>query len=112
VTDRAPDATHVERLKAVGRYALGVEWGDRHDSILPFRTLRAACPCDSCTSRDPEAPLDGAAESLAEVQLLGEESVFLKWADGHETLLLVGEVRDLCRCARCVGEPDYPISGR
>ncbi len=46
------------------------------------------------------------------MQLLGEESVFLNWADGHETLLLVGEVRDLCRCARCVGEPDYPISGR
>jgi len=27
-------------------------------------------------------------------------------------VLLTGELRALCRCARCVGEPDYPISGQ
>ena len=36
----------------------------------------------------------------------------VRWADGHETWLLVSELRDLCRCARCAGEPDYPISGQ
>jgi DUF971 family protein len=109
---RPPDATHVERLTEVGRYALGVLWGDRHDSILPFRALRGACPCEACAAADTNAapPADG--ERLAQVEVLGDRSVFLRWGDGHETLLLLEELRDLCRCARCVGEPDYPISGR
>lgn len=109
---RPPDATHVERLTEVGRYALGVLWGDRHDSILPFRTLRRACPCEACTAADPNAVLAADGERLARVEVLGDRSVFLRWGDGHETLLLLEELRDLCRCARCVGEPDYPISGR
>ena len=107
-----PDATHIERLKEVGRYALGVEWGDRHESILPYRNLRRACPCDACAALVPEAPLTAEAERPVDFQVLGERSLFVRWADGHETLLLVEEVRDLCRCARCVGEPDFPISGR
>ena len=110
VSSRAPEATQVEKLSEVGHYALGVAWGDRHDSILPLRNLRRACPCDECASLSPEAALPPAAERLARVEILGEQSLFLRWADGHETLLLLGEVRDLCRCARCVGEPDYPIS--
>ena len=110
-TPRRPEATHVERLAQVGRYALGVTWGDGHDSILPHRTLRRACPCDECAKVDPEAPLAPEAERLVQVEILGGRSAFLRWADGHETLLLLEEVRDLCRCARCAGEPDYPISG-
>jgi DUF971 family protein len=121
---RSPDATHIERLTEVGRYALGVLWGDHHDSIMPYRNLRRACPCDACAAAPqdappdarpdarPDAPVPGDAERLARVELLGEQSVFLRWADGHETVLLVDELRDLCRCARCIGEPDYPLSGR
>jgi len=52
------------------------------------------------------------AERLARVEVLGDGSLFLGWGDGHETLLLLEEVRALCRCARCAGEPEYPISGR
>src|SRR5213594_2281215 len=109
---RHPDATRIERLKEVGRYALGVEWGDRHESILPYKNLRLACPCDACTSAAPAASLTPEAERPVDFQVLGDRSLFIRWADGHETLLLVEEVRDLCRCARCVGEPDFPISGR
>jgi DUF971 family protein len=109
---RSADATRVEKLTEVGRYALGILWGDRHDSILPFRNLRRACPCDGCATARPDAPLAADAERLVRVELLGERSLFLRWADGHETLLLLDEVRDLCRCARCAGEPEYPISGR
>ena len=108
---RSPDATHVEKLTEVGRYALGVVWGDHHDSILPLRNLRRACPCDACTA-SPEVALSPEAERLARLELLGGQSLFFRWGDGHETLLLAAEVRDLCRCARCVGEPEYPISGR
>ena len=106
------ERTRIEKLTEVGRYALGVVWGDRHDSILPFRNLRRACPCDACAATPSDAALPAEAERLARVEVLGGQSVFLRWGDGHETLLLVGEVRDLCRCARCVGEPDYPITGR
>ncbi len=112
VAPRSPDATHVEKLTEVGRYALGVVWGDRHDSILPFRNLRRACPCDDCAARPAEKTPSPDAERLARAELLGDRSVFLRWGDGHETVLLLEELRDLCRCARCVGEPEYPISGR
>jgi hypothetical protein len=46
------------------------------------------------------------------VELLGDEAVFVAWADQHETVLLTEELRALCRCAHCAGEPQYPISGR
>ena len=107
---RAPEATHIEKLSEVGRYALGVAWGDRHDSILPLKNLRRACPCEECAAVSPEAPLPPDADRLTRPEILGDQSLYLRWADGHETLLLLSEVRDLCRCARCVGEPDYPIS--
>jgi DUF971 family protein len=102
----------IEKLTEVGRYALGIVWGDGHDSILPFRNLRRACPYDRCAAAPADAPLAAEAERLARVEVLGGRSLFLRWGDAHETLLLVEEVRDLCRCARCVGEPDYPITGR
>ena len=111
-TSRPPDATRVEKLSEVGRYALGVMWGDHHDSILPFRNLRRACPCETCSTASADAVPPPEAERLARVELLGGRSLFLRWGDGHETVLLLDELRDLCRCARCVGEPEYPISGR
>ena len=102
----------MQKLTEVGRYALGVVWGDAHDSILPFRNLRRACPCDACIAAEPTSERAPAAERLARVEVIGDRSLFLRWGDGHETVLLLDEVRGLCRCARCVGEPDYPISGR
>ena len=105
-------STRITRLKEVGRYALGVEWGDGHDSILPHRAIRRACPCDACAAGDRAAPAAPTAEQPIRVELLGEQSIFLRWADGHETLLLTEELRALCRCAHCAGEPENPISGR
>ncbi|HJW68365.1 MAG TPA: gamma-butyrobetaine hydroxylase-like domain-containing protein [Candidatus Binatia bacterium] len=106
------ERTHVERLKQVGRYALGVEWGDGHDSIIPHRAIRRACPCDACIGADRGAALPQPAEQPVRVELLGDESVFVAWADQHETVLLTEELRALCRCAHCAGEPEYPVSGR
>jgi DUF971 family protein len=112
MAEHGSGATRVERMSEVGRYALGVVWGDGHDSILPYRQLRRACPCEGCALADEDAPPGPDAERLARVELLGGLSIFLRWADGHETVLLLEELRGLCRCARCVGEPAYPISGR
>jgi DUF971 family protein len=103
----------IEKLYAVGRYAFGVNWHDGHESIIPHRNVRRACPCDACAAAPPgDAPLAPAAEQPVVVEILGEQSAFIRWADGHETLLMLDELRALCRCARCAGEPDYPISGR
>ena len=109
---RSAEATQIEKLTEVGRYALGVQWADRHDSILPYRNLRAACGCEACAAPSSDGPRLPEAERPARVELLGDRSLFLGWADGHESVFLLEELRDLCRCARCVGEPDYPISGR
>jgi DUF971 family protein len=107
------DETAVERLTGVGRYAFGVQWADGHDSIIPHRVVRLACPCDACAAEAPgHVPPSAAAVEPRVVELLGDASLFVGWADGHETVLLVEELRGLCRCARCAGEPDYPISGR
>jgi DUF971 family protein len=111
VPERAPEATRIDRLHEVGRYALGVNWGDGHESILPHRSIRRACPCDACASGGASAPTPE-MEQPADVQILGGRSLFVRWADTHETILLLDELRDLCRCAHCAGEPEYPISGR
>jgi DUF971 family protein len=105
------DTFRIEKLSQVGRYALGVQWGDGHDSILPHRNIRRACPCEVCEGTTREMP-GGDAADPALVDVLGGRSVFIRWADGHETWLLTSELRGLCRCARCAGEPDYPISGQ
>lgn len=111
MTTENPDTARIEKLTQVGRYALGVQWADGHDSILPHRNVRRACPCDACLAAPP-AELAPPAEQPSLVDILGERSVFVRWGDGHETLLLTSELRALCRCARCIGEPDYPISGQ
>jgi DUF971 family protein len=100
----------IKRLREVGRYAVGVDWSDGHDSILPHRHLRERCPCDACLT----APGDrsGDAIEVARVQQVGDGTLFLAWRDGHETLFIASELRALCRCAHCIGEPDFPITGR
>jgi len=36
-------------ISVVGRYAVSIEWSDRHDSgIYSYETLRQLCPCDFC----------------------------------------------------------------
>lgn len=103
----------MRELRAVGRYAVGIDWSDGHDSILPHRHLRQNCPCEACAAADPAAieRTPGAIEPTR-VERIGDATLFLAWGDGHETLFVAEELRALCRCAHCIGEPDYPISGQ
>ena len=109
-----PSPQHtIESIHPVGRYAVGVRWGDRHDSIYPFQNLRRLCPCVRCgeTQAVRREPSD-AEKKLDGIQRFGEASVMLYWGDRHESLFLVEELREICGCAACKGEPDYPITGR
>jgi DUF971 family protein len=103
----------IASIQPVGRYALGVTWQDKHDSIYPFGNLRRFCRCDDCrrTSAVEHTPSED-AQKLTGVHRLQQASVMLHWADGHESLYLVEELRELCGCAACKGEPEYPITGR
>ena len=103
-------AATIKGLREVGRYAVGIDWSDGHDSILPHRHLRAACPCNACVAAPPE--LGPKACEVAVVRTVGDGTLFIAWADEHETLFVAAELRALCRCAHCVGEPNYPISGQ
>lgn len=99
-------------LKPVGHYALGVRWGDSHESIYSFTYLRATCPCAACrTAGNSEEDLSPPSTTLSRIERLGRERLLLGWADGHETIVATEELRQRCRCAQCQGEPEYPITG-
>jgi DUF971 family protein len=100
----------IRGLSAVGRYAIGVQWIDGHDSIFPLENLRRFCPCNTCGGR-VDGAIPAASQRLAQFSQLGDAAVYAEWADGHETFYTVTQLRELCRCARCAGEPERPLTG-
>jgi DUF971 family protein len=105
-----PKHPKIKGLHEVGRYAIGVQWTDGHESIFPLVNLRRHCPCDECGG-EVAGEITPPSQRLRQFSRLGEQSVFIVWSDGHETLLLLTELRALCRCAYCVAEPERPITG-
>ncbi len=94
-----PDPNAPKDVHLVGRYALGVDWADRHGSIYPFERLRRDCPCGAC------AALGGLTQPMAwpsEIQKT-EAGLAVAWADGHASLYPYPALRGLCRCAGCTG---------
>lgn len=107
-----PEPPKIKQTKRVGHYALGVDWVDGHESIMPYTSLRAHCPCSTCSATRESDQVPGApAIQLESIDVVGEASAFLTWSDGHESVYLLPELRALCRCAYCVGEPERPITG-
>ena len=106
------DTATIRKTARVGRYALGIEWTDGHESIMPYQNLRGHCPCEACAAirANGEIPASPTPE-LQSIDVLGDASAFLTWPDGHQTVYLLPELRALCRCAYCVGEPERPITG-
>ncbi len=106
-----PSSIVIRELNSVGRYAVGVMWGDGHDSIYTLDSLRRFCPCEACSSAPPDRPVAEAELRLHGLARLGEQSLFIEWADRHQTLYKTAALRSLCRCARCVAEPERPVTG-
>ncbi|MBM4265148.1 MAG: DUF971 domain-containing protein [Deltaproteobacteria bacterium] len=102
----------IRSTSRVGHYALGIDWEGGHESIMPYTHIRAHCPCDDCTKLREAGELPGGpGTQLGDVEMLGDRSIFFTWTDGHESVFLLPELRALCRCAYCIGEPERPITG-
>jgi DUF971 family protein len=100
----------IKDLHEIGRYAVGMRWNDGHESIFPLDSLRRHCPCLKCNG-DIREKLDDDNRRLSLLTRLGDAAVFLNWHDGHETIYTLPQLRALCRCAHCIGEPEKPITG-
>ena len=100
----------IKDLNEVGRYAVGMQWSDGHESIFPLDNLRRYCPCLKCRGEVTEK-LSQDRRRLHQLMRLGDDAVFLNWRDGHETIYTLPQLRALCRCAYCAGEPEKPITG-
>ena len=90
----APKAVHL-----VGRYAVGVTWGDNHGSIFPFDRLRRDCACGACGALEQVTP---AMAWPTEITRTGD-GLRVAWSDGHQSLYPYVDLRSLCRCAGCTG---------
>jgi DUF971 family protein len=94
-----PDPASPKDVHLVGRYAVGVTWGDNHGSIFPFDRLRRDCPCEACRALQDVTP------SMAwptDITRTGD-GLRVTWTDGHQSLYPYGDLRSLCRCAGCTG---------
>lgn len=100
----------IKELNEVGRYAVGMHWSDGHESIFPLDNLRRYCPCLKCGG-EVKGELSEDSRRLNQLMRLGDAAVFLNWRDGHETIYTLPQLRALCRCAYCAGEPEKPITG-
>jgi DUF971 family protein len=54
---RVPRDVRADGIELVGRYAIRVQWSDRHSTgIYPFPRLREWCECEVCRGAAPAAP--------------------------------------------------------
>lgn len=94
-----PNPNEPKDVHLVGRYAVGVTWGDDHSSIYPFDRLRLD---DPARREQAEAVLTEAMKWPRDIKRR-PEGLRVTWTDGHESLYPYAELRGLCRCAGCTG---------
>lgn len=94
-----PNPLEAKDVHLVGRYALGVTWGDSHSSIYPFEHLRAG---DAAEGQSPPPALTAEMTWPRDIR---REPEFLRvtWSDGHQSLYPYADLRAHCRCAGCTG---------
>lgn len=94
-----PDPNTPKDVHLVGRYALGVTWGDDHGSIYPFEALRRACSCGACAAPDALVAGDAWPQEITRTP----NGLRVQWADGHASVYAYGDLRAGCGCAGCTG---------
>ena len=88
---------------------LGITWADGHESRLPVRALRLACPCAACIdewSGEPRLDPASVPENVApaSVSSVGLYALAIEFDDGHASGIYTFELlRRLCPCPACAG---------
>jgi DUF971 family protein len=91
---------------AVAEGELALAWGDGHESYIPFKGLREACPCAFCTAgkgSDPNSAAEMGSDPIIKALLpVGAYAVQIAWSDGHDTGIYTFEnLRRMCGCVEC-----------
>ncbi len=94
-----PDPNVVKDVHLVGRYAVGITWGDEHGSIFPFDRLRRLCPCGACA----EVPALPPAATWPRDIKRSDEGLRVTWVDEHTSVYPYADLRSACACAGCTG---------
>ncbi len=97
-----PNPNEPRDVHLVGRYALGVTWGDQHSSIFPFAQLRLSDPATASSGVDDESRLTETQAWPRDIKKL-PEGLRVTWADGHQSLYPYPTLRASCKCAGCTG---------
>lgn len=94
-----PNPNQPKDVHLVGRYALGVTWGDDHSSIYPFDHLRL-----SAAEAGGAVPATVTPEMSwpKDIKKL-DDGLRVTWSDGHASVYPYTELRAGCRCAACTG---------
>jgi DUF971 family protein len=91
---------------------LRIRWQDGHVSEYEPRYLRVNCRCAGCIDERTGRPLLDASSVPDTVHPLslryvGRYALQFDWSDGHTTGIYPFDLlRDLCRCAACLGLDD------
>ncbi|MBI4247517.1 MAG: DUF971 domain-containing protein [Candidatus Rokubacteria bacterium] len=94
-----PDPNAPKDVHLVGRYAVGVTWGDDHGSIFPFEKLRRDCPCGACAALSALTPPMAWPADIKKTP----GGLQVTWTDQHGSLYPYADLRALCQCAACTG---------
>ena len=94
-----PNPAEPKDVHLVGRYAVGVTWGDGHSSIYPFEGLRLD---DPALDGRPAPALTAEMSWPKDIRKLAE-ALQVTWSDGQQILYPYTRLRAHCRCAGCTG---------
>jgi DUF971 family protein len=101
-----PDRPTPTALRREGD-GLAIQWSDGSSGVIPFRELRAACPCATCNEErsQPANPLKvlspqevaaGPPQPVA-MPRRGYYAYQIVWNDGHDTgIYTLEQLRFLC----------------
>lgn len=87
-----------------------IRWDDGHESRLPLKSLRDACPCAGCkgetvlmkTYAPVDRPTQPGAYELRGAQPVGSYALQFTWGDSHATGIYTWQtLRSLCPCPAC-----------